>query len=106
MQEVVQPNRQFHEDIQVGPSQIGKFDLDYFHSHFISFQMRDAQKINRKGVQVTDKELKKDEIMIKRLIVAICLLLKENPVLPLSFNFGGECLLQRLKREKENLRQL
>lgn len=27
-------------------------------------------------------------------------------MLPLSFNFGGDCLLQRLKREKEELRQL
>lgn len=44
--------------------------------------------------------------MIKRLIVTICLLLKENPVLPLSFNFGGECLLQRLKREREELKQV
>ena len=55
---------------------------------------------------MTDKDLKKDEILIKRLIVAICLLLKENPVLPLSFKFGGDCLLQQLKREKEELRQL
>ena len=37
---------------------------------------------------MTDKDIKKDEVLIKRLIVAICLLLKENPVLPLTFNFG------------------
>ena len=67
-------------------------------------EVRDHQKRLKEGER-TEKELKKDEILVKRLIVAICLLLKENPVLPLSFKFGGDCLLQQLKREKEELRQ-
>jgi len=28
------------------------------------------------------------------------LLLKENPVLPTSFKFNGECLLEKYKREE------
>lgn len=55
---------------------------------------------------MSDKDIKKDEIMIKRLTVAICLLLKEHPVLPLSFKFGGQCILQQLKRERDQLKQL
>lgn len=55
---------------------------------------------------MTDKEIKKDEVLIKRLIVAICLLLKENPVLPLTFNFGGDCLLQNLKREMQHVKRI
>jgi hypothetical protein len=35
----------------------------------------------------------------KRLLVSIKLLLKENPVLPTSFNFNGECLIESLSRE-------
>jgi hypothetical protein len=34
-------------------------------------------------------EQNKKLIVNKRLTIAICLLLKENPVLPLSFNFQG-----------------
>ena len=52
------------------------------------------------------KDINKEEVLLKRLIIAICLLLKENPILPLSFNFGGDCLLERLKREKDNLKNV
>jgi len=47
------------------------------------------------------KEERKRQILIKRLTVAIWLLLRENPFLPFSFNFKGECLLLHLKGERE-----
>lgn len=68
--------------------------------YYISIQLRDQQRKD----EYTDKDIKKDEVLIKRLVVAICLLLKENPVLPLTFNFGGEDLLQNLKREMQELK--
>ena len=40
---------------------------------------------------------------MKRLTVAICLLLKENPALPLQFRFKDECLIERLKKERQEL---
>jgi len=43
--------------------------------------------------EITEKEAKQDKVLNKRLTVAICLHLRENPVLPLQFIFGGECLL-------------
>ena len=45
------------------------------------------------------EELKR-QVMIKRFIVNIVLLIKENPVLPFSFNFGGKCILESLKKER------
>lgn len=63
-------------------------------------ELRDHQKEKKSTEDLTEKDFKKDEIMIKRLTVAICLLLKEHPVLPLSFKFGGSCILEQLKREK------
>ena len=54
-----------------------------------------------KDKELTEKQLKKDQVLINRLITAICLLLKEHPVLPFSFNFGQECLLEKLKRERK-----
>ena len=47
----------------------------------------------------------KKQVLFKRLTVAICLLLKENPVLPLHFNFKGECLIERLKQERHELQE-
>lgn len=41
--------------------------------------------------------------MIKRILVTIKLLLKENPVLPTAFNFKGQCLLESLMK---NLREM
>lgn len=41
---------------------------------------------------------KQDANMIKRILVTIKLLLKENPVLPTAFNFKGSCLLETLIR--------
>ena len=40
------------------------------------------------------KEERKAQVLIKRISVAIVLLIKENPVLPLSFKFEGRCLLE------------
>lgn len=47
----------------------------------------------------------KKQVLFKRLTIAICLLLKENPVLPLHFNFRGECLIERLKMERQQLQE-
>jgi hypothetical protein len=43
------------------------------------------------------KEVKKAHLVNKRLSVSICLLLKENPFLPLNFIYDGNCLLTKLK---------
>jgi hypothetical protein len=40
----------------------------------------------------------------KRIQIAIKMLLKENPMLPTSFKFGGDCLLEQLKREEKDQR--
>ena len=37
--------------------------------------------------------------MGKRILVAIKLLLKECPIMPPSFKFKGECLLEKFKNE-------
>jgi hypothetical protein len=41
--------------------------------------------------------------MVKRLLVTIKLLLKENPILPMAFNFKGQCLLETLMK---NLKEM
>ena len=41
--------------------------------------------------------------MLKRMTVCICLLLKENPQLPLQFNFNGRCLIEQLKHERAKI---
>ena len=46
------------------------------------------------------REERKRQVLIKRLIVVIVLLIKENPVLPFSFVFMGGCLLENLKQER------
>ena len=48
-----------------------------------------------------EKEERKRQVLIKRLTVSIWLLLKENPVLPLSFKYKGSCLLEQLKKERD-----
>ena len=35
--------------------------------------------------------------------MAICLLLKENPQLPLQFIFKDECLIEKLKKERKEI---
>ena len=44
----------------------------------------------------------KRQVLIKRIIVSIVLLLKENPMLPFHFNFAGSCQLEILKQERHN----
>ena len=41
-----------------------------------------------------EKEARKGQVLIKRLSVSTVLLIKENPVLPISFKFEGRCLLE------------
>ena len=52
-----------------------------------------------------EKEAKKGQVLIKRLSVATVLLIKENPVLPISFKFEGVCLLEQLKAERESFKE-
>ena len=54
-----------------------------------------------KGTNEEDvRQIHKVQQLNKRLLVAIWLLLRENPILPLSFNFNGECMLLKLKKER------
>jgi len=46
-----------------------------------------------------------DPILGKRIQIAIKCLLKENPMMPQSFIFGGECMLEKLKREDKEYRK-
>lgn len=45
----------------------------------------------------------KDPILSKRILVNIKLLQKENPVLPLTFNYKGHCIKEKIKRELREL---
>ena len=59
---------------------------------------------NRKYDSMSDdheKEEMKRQTLIKRIIVAIVLLIKENPILPFQFQFMGTCLLESLKEERQ-----
>jgi hypothetical protein len=49
---------------------------------------------------------KKDIRMIKRALVAIKLLLKENPILPMAFNFKGKCSLETLMKDLREMGQI
>jgi hypothetical protein len=44
---------------------------------------------------------RKRQVLIKRLSIAIVLLIKENPILPVSFKYEGQCLLETLKAERD-----
>lgn len=48
---------------------------------------------------------RKRQVLIKRISVAIVLLIKENPILPVSFKFEGQCLLESLKAERDAYKQ-
>ena len=48
---------------------------------------------------------RKRQVLIKRISVAIVLLIKENPILPVSFKFEGKCLLESLKAERDAHKQ-
>lgn len=62
-----------------------------------------AARLNS-DIEPSDKEERKYQVLIKRLSVAIVLIIKENPVLPVSFKFAGGCLLERLKAEREEFK--
>lgn len=49
---------------------------------------------------IDDEREKKRQVLIKRLIVSIVLLIKENPILPFNFKFKGKCMLEHLKQER------
>ena len=51
-----------------------------------------------------EKEVRKGQVLIKRLTCAIVLLLKENPMLPFGFKFNGQCLLSMLKKERDEFK--
>ena len=68
-----------------------------------NFQKLD--QIKNEDVCVQDeKEIRKGQVMIKRLTCAIVLLLKENPMLPFGFKFNGHCLLEQLKKERDEFK--
>ena len=54
----------------------------------------DAHRRDNPDAEDIEKEERKAQVLIKRISVAIVLLIKENPVLPLSFKFEGKCLLE------------
>lgn len=62
-----------------------------------------AARLNS-DIEPSEKEERKYQVLIKRLSVAIVLIIKENPVLPVSFKFAGGCLLERLKAEREEFK--
>lgn len=58
--------------------------------------------------ELTEDDFKfesKRQVLIKRIIVSIVLLLKENPMLPFHFNFMGECQLETLKQQRHQYLQ-
>ena len=66
----------------------------------------DAYRRDNPDAEDIEKEERKAQVLIKRISVAIVLLIKENPVLPLSFKFEGKCLLEQLKGEREEYKRL
>ena len=63
-------------------------------------KQRNKDLDSSQGVFDTPCERKR-QTLIKRLVVMIMLLLKENPVLPLGFKFRGKCLLMQLKKDRK-----
>ena len=51
------------------------------------------------------KDERKRQVLIKRLISQITILLKENPVLPMEFKFNGVDLLEKLKLERQDYKE-
>ena len=58
-------------------------------------------KIEDAEVEDDDKKERKKQVLIKRISIAIVLLIKENPILPVSFKYEGQCLLEKLKAERD-----
>jgi hypothetical protein len=52
-------------------------------------------------VEDDDNKERKKQVLIKRISIAIVLLIKENPILPVSFKYEGQCLLEKLKAERD-----
>ena len=52
-------------------------------------------------VEKDDHAERKKQVLIKRISIAIVLLIKENPILPVSFKYEGQCLLETLKAERD-----
>ena len=50
---------------------------------------------------IDDHAERKKQVLIKRISIAIVLLIKENPILPVSFKYEGQCLLESLKAERD-----
>ena len=61
----------------------------------LSADLEDAE------VEDDDKKERKKQVLIKRISIAIVLLIKENPILPVSFKYEGQCLLEKLKAERD-----
>lgn len=64
------------------------------------------EKIEKMNKENSEGGIYKDIAMAKRIQNTMKLLLKDNPYLPTSFMFQGECLLEKYKREvKEQLQR-
>lgn len=75
--------------------------IDSFMNIFKLINMKERLDLTTK--EKGDSLDRKKQTLLKRLTVAICLLLKENPQLPLQFIFRGECLIEKLKKERKEL---
>ena len=63
------------------------------------------QKLELSADPEDEQVERKRQVLIKRLSIAIVLLIKENPILPVSFKYEGQCLLETLKAERDAHKQ-
>jgi len=64
------------------------------------YRMIDKKEKNEmKQIEENEGKVVFDKNLNKRIQISIKGLLKENPMLPTSFLYGGECYLEKLKRE-------
>lgn len=65
-----------------------------------------AEAAKSQDSELLEIQERKRQTLIKRLIVAIVLLIKENPILPFSFKFKEKCILTSLKEERETFKKM
>lgn len=71
--------------------------IDGFMKIFKMIQYKEKYEEKKQAMPSADFDDKLHQLE-ERINIAIKLLLKENPVLPISFKFKGECLLEKYKR--------
>ena len=72
--------------------------IDGFMKIFKMIQYKEKYESKKEGLVNADIDDKLQQLE-ERIYIAVKLLLKENPVLPISFRFKGECLLEKYKRD-------